>query len=143
MSAINGPFLQTNWSLRKVPILHVTFAITRPNRTLFQQDFDFWVDSGFDADIKMPQSFGSRLQGMGLEGIEIHPTVADRKTTSRVFVGQILNIELNNLQIPATYPIDCSIMCMGLDNTTKLIGLNALERWNICLDIPQEVLSVT
>ena len=93
--------------------------------------------------MKIPESFGDQLKGMGLTGIKIYPTVADRRSSALAFEGEITKMKIEQYEIPILNSIKCAISCMGADDTAKLIGLNALQRWKVCIDIPSEILSMS
>lgn len=79
---------------------------------------------------------------MGIEGIEQNMGVASGIAVGLVYEGQIREIRLDN-QIILSTPIDCDIVCLGPENAAPLIGLTALRRWNVCLDLPKEILSIS
>lgn len=142
MSQVSGSFQQTGYSQRNLPILSIKFTIQKPNGKDVEFNDEFWVDSGFTGDLKMSQSFGSRLKGMGITGIKEFSTVASGNAISENFLATIQEILLNGVNILPT-PRPCLITCMGDNLTAKLVGLNALNQWTVCLDLPNEVLTIS
>jgi len=143
LSAVNGRFLSTTFSSRRLPILRITFEVDRPDGSAYQNDLDFWVDSGFDGSLKIPESFSSTFNAMGLEGIELNDIgVASGSGSGFVYLGRIVRIRLGTNMIPLSSPIDCDITCLGPDDRSPLIGLAALQQWVVCLDLPRQLLSI-
>lgn len=143
MSEISGPFISSRFSRLQIPMLEITFVVRRPNGTDFERQEMFWVDSGFDGDLKMPQSFGNQLKGMGIQLIPATGENASGPMRTEIVRARILRISLNGLQIPIPNEIDCILACVGIDRVAPLVGLNALSRWKICLDIPNVNLSIS
>lgn len=138
---ISGHFKGSRFSNRTIPVLSITFAVQRPNGSWFEHSAEFWVDSGNDGDLKMPQSFSSRLKGMGMTPILGSGTTASNSIQVDYYQAKIRQILLNGFPIQIPNEIDCAIACFGTDKTAPLIGLTALSRWKVCLDIPNEILS--
>lgn len=144
MSETSGPFLASRFSGRQIPMLEITFAVMRPNGQYFERQEMFWVDSGFDGDLKMPQSFGNQLKGMGIPLIPVGGVKnASGSITIEIVKAKILRISLNGIMIPINNSIDCVLNCFGTNDTAPLVGLNALSRWKVCLDIPNANLSIS
>ncbi|MGI0056573.1 MAG: hypothetical protein ACREAK_04275 [Nitrosarchaeum sp.] len=142
MPELSGNFEQSRFSLRKIPMLEIKFSVTNQNGKNFQKTEKFWVDSGFDGDLKMPQSFGNQLKGMRMPAISRLGGNASGSITYDIFKAKIIKITLNGLGIN-NEEIDCALSCFGTNDTAPLIGLNALSRWKTCLDLPNETLSVS
>ena len=143
MSEVSGHFISGRFSRIPIPVLEITFAVARPNGRDFEKSEIFWVDSGFDGDLKMPQSFGNQLKGMGIQLVPASGTNASGPMRSEIVQARILRISLNGLQIPIPNAIDCILTCFGINNVAPLVGLNALSRWKVCLDIPNVNLSIS
>ena len=141
MSQVSDSFQPTSFSPTPLPILKIKFNVQRPNGALFEIMEEFYVDTGFTGDLKLPQSLGSRLKGMGIGGITELVTVANGITKNEIFQAEITEIVLNNTNI-LTGSQPCTISCMGGNNTANLVGLNALRNWKICMDLPQQILSI-
>jgi len=138
----SGPFQSLSGIHRQLPILTVEFSVKRPTGKQVIFSFDFWIDSGNTGDLKLSQAFGSRLKGMGIQGITELIMVANGPTKSEIFEVTIEEILLNGTNILSS-SIDSSLMCMGDNNTSPLIGLNALQQWQVCLDLPREIVSIS
>ena len=121
--------------------MEVWFSVTTPDGKVLEMRDEFEVDTGFTGDLKVPQSVGIRLKGMGLAGYARKVLIPAGKTKYVVFDGMITRITLDGTDI-LKGPQACSIMCVGPDDTPRLVGLNALKHWRICVDVPQKVLSM-
>lgn len=142
MSEVSGSFQSTAATI-KLPILHVTFAIERGDGSIFTDDLDFLVDSGFTGGLCLPDSWSGTFNAMGAEGIEDNNVgVASGTASGMAYDGKIQEIQLEQNIIPIDNPIDCDIICLGPDDGIPLIGLSALKRWKVCLDLPKEILSI-
>ena len=119
----------------------IKFSITKSNGKSFEYNDEYYVDTGFNGDLKLPQSMGSRLKGMGIKGVVELVTDASGDTTNDIFQAMISEIILNNTNI-LNNPQSCIISCFGKDKTAKLVGLNALRNWKVCVDLPQQILSI-
>jgi len=142
MQNFRTPFSDTQFSNKRIPILHVTFQLERPDGSIFTDNCDMWVDSGNDGDLKLPDSFSSRLNNMGIKGVQVQSNVASGSSFAMSYIAQITEIRIGDTIIPINGPIDCDITCMGPDTSAPLIGLEALKRWEICLDLPKQILSI-
>lgn len=142
MSQVSGSFQQTGYSRRTLPILSIKFTVQKSSGKDVEFNDEFWVDSAFTGDLKMPQSFGSRLKGMGITAIKELVQVASGNTISENLPATIQAILLNGVNLLPT-PKPCLIACMGENRTAKLVGLNALNQWTVCLDMPNEVLTIS
>jgi len=143
LSEVSGSFQGTTATI-KLPILHVTFAIERGDGSIFTDDLDFWVDSGFTDSLCLPESWSAKFNAMGIEGIEDNNIgVASGTASGFVYDGQIQKIRLEQNIITMDNPIDCDITCLGPDGDLPLIGLAALKKWKVCLDLPKEILSIS
>lgn len=140
--SVTGPFQTLSGVPRQLPVLTVHFSVTRPTKKKVEFSFDFWIDSGFTGDLKLPQAFGSRLKGMGLEGITELSGVASGSAKSETFEVSIDEILLNGTNILSS-ATESSLMCMGDNSTNPLIGLDALQQWQICLDLPREIVTIS
>jgi len=142
MSETSGSFEQTRYSPLKVPILEIAFSVSNNSGKVLSKTEKFWVDSGFDGDLKMPQSLGNQLKGMQMPFVNKLGGVASGSAKYELFKAKIITMKLNGLVVNND-EIDCVLACFGTNVTPPLVGLNAISKWKTCLDIPNGVLTIS
>ena len=141
MPQVSGSFQQTGYSRRTLPILSIKFTVQKPNGKDVEFNDEFWVDSGFPGFLKMPQNFTVKLKRMGVRFVDKNMTIASGPTSVEACSVVIDRIELNSKNILPKKVVSV-LICNGTPDTPSLVGLGALEKWKICLDLPKEVLTI-
>ena len=124
-----------------MPALIVRASLEKPDGSKLRVEEEFYVDTAFTVDLKMPQSTGCRFEGMGIIGSEYGIKTAIGTAKGSIFRAVIDEIILNGTNILAT-PQQCLILCLGEDDTPNVVGLNALRNFKMCVDLPQQILSI-
>ena len=141
MLRIEGPFRLTSFSAIPLPILRVRLSIHRPDGSALDREDDYYVDTGFTGDLKLPQSAGLEFERLGIRGSKVRARVASGLANNHIFGAEGGGIPMDGTDILlATRP--CGVFCMDGDDTQNLIGLNALRDWKVCVNLPQRILSV-
>lgn len=122
-------------------MIDVKFSLESPTGNVFSDTVSFWIDSGFDGCLKLPESYASGFTTLGIKCVDTYTTVASGVVPSFSFLGQIDEIYVGGTKIDLTSSIDCDISSVGPSDSPPLIGLSALSKWNICLDIKNDKLS--
>ncbi len=143
MSEIAGNFQESVFSERRLPLLEVHFRISLPDGTPYNDHKNFWVDSGYTGYLKLQSGYGEVLKKENIRFVSKLVTNAGGPMNEDFFLSEITKISLegNEINLPEE-PFMSFLGCAGPAYTPPLIGLKALEHWKICLNLPEEILSL-
>ena len=141
MPKISDSFKITNFSSIPLPILTIKFHITNPNKERFERIEEFYVDTGFSGDLKLSKDMGLIFREIGIQSTEEMVRIPNGSVEIDSFKAIITEIVLNSFNIMSNSQ-PCVILCMGDINTPNLVGLHALRKWKVCMDLPHQILSI-
>lgn len=101
----------------------------------------FWLDTGFDGEMKHNAQFGTLLIGQGLYGADMVIGTAGQPARAKLFSAEITEISAyTSYRFPSPLPV--GLVCFGGARTAPLLGLRIMNKWFATFDGPAQLLKI-
>jgi hypothetical protein len=126
---------------RPVPSVTVDFFLLGAGGIRHPFTDRFWLDTGFDADLKESAQFGQSLIKLGLYAANKTIGTAAAPAAAKLFHAEVTGVK-GRAAYKFPSPIPVGLHCSGLMGTAPLLGLGLMNRWLTTFDGPAQFLKI-